>query len=336
MKSTLTIIAASVFCVACTQHNHADDHSHEHDHQHADHSHHENDDLNDGAKDITNVLFTSRAANCSEYADDYQSRAKDVNQDTLYTGSLKITLEGDKCLFSTNAIPNHDFNDGSRTFRNPVSEQDVVYAVPQTPMKASKVTELSLRQDNAVFLNGVKLDLLAAGCFGVRNGFIGCGNMEQPFRFDPMSPLNSFGTDSHNAHTQPDGTYHYHGNPLAMFSSNGDVASPVIGFAADGFPIYGSYFDDEGVIRKAKSSYVLKQGLRKDATFSGKLYAPGGEYDGKFVDDYEFDQASGGDLDECNGMTVNGTYGYYVTDTYPWVLKCFTGTPDSSFNKRRR
>ncbi|WP_206705330.1 YHYH protein [Marinomonas colpomeniae] len=198
------------------------------------------------------------------------------------------------------------------------------------------MTELSLRKDNAVFLNGVKLDLLAAGCFGVRDGFIGCGNTDQPFRFDPMSSLNNFGTDSHNAHTQPDGAYHYHGNPIAMFSSNGGVASPVIGFATDGFPIYGSYFDDEGVIRKAKSSYVLKEndGKRTDITFAGKKYSPGGSYDGKFVDDYEYDKTSG-DLDECNGMSVNGTYGYYVTDAYPWVLKCFKGTPDSSFDKRR-
>ena len=27
---------------------------------------------------------------------------------------------------------------------------------------------------------------------------------------------NDFGTDSHNAHTQPDGAYHYHGDPVAM------------------------------------------------------------------------------------------------------------------------
>ena len=31
---------------------------------------------------------------------------------------------------------------------------------------------------------------------------------------------------------------------------------------------------------------------------------------------------------------LNGQYGYYITDTYPWVLGCFKGTPDSSFNKR--
>ena len=41
-----------------------------------------------------------------------------------------------------------------------------------------------------------------------------------------------------------------------------------------------------------------------------------------------------GDLDECNGMTVDGAYGYYVTDQYPWVMACFQGTPDPSFRKQ--
>jgi len=288
------------------------------------------------ATDITDVIFTSYATNCAEYVNQYSSQVQDVNENTDYSGHLNISLVNEQCVFSTNAIPNHDFNDGNRTFRNPVSEQNVIYTIAQFPTINKHVTPLSLRSDNAIFLNGVKLDLLAAGCFGVRDGFIGCRDMGQPFRFDPMSPLNRFGTDSHNAHTQPDGTYHYHGNPLAMFTASDKIISPVIGFAADGFPIYGSYFDDGGTIRKAKSSYVLKNngGAREDVIFSGKNYSPGGQYNGQYVDDYIYDQSTG-DLDECNGMVVNGHYGYYVTDTYPWVLKCFKGKPDNSFNKRR-
>jgi hypothetical protein len=288
-------------------------------------------------KDITDVIFTSTARNCADYANEYSSHVKDINENKTYTGSLKITLANDQCVFNTNAIPNHHFNDGVSTFRNRVSEQDISYTIPQAPMLAAKVTSLSLRADNAIFLNGVKLDLLAAGCYGVGNGFIGCNDTQQPFRYDPMSALNNFGTDSHNAHTQPDGTYHYHGNPLAMFTADNTVESPVIGFAADGFPIYGSYFNDNGVVKKAKSSYILKNngGSRADINFAGKSYSPNGVYDGRFVDDYEYNAASGGNLDECNGMTINGHYGYYVTDTYPWVLQCFKGTPDKSFNKKR-
>jgi len=332
MKKTLTLLAITASLSACIEHKH--DHNHNHNHSHT------NDQkattVNTNSTDITDVIFTSTATNCADYADEYSSNVKDVNENTDYTGRLAILLDNGLCVFKTNAIPNHDFNDGGRTFRNPVSAQNVTYTIPQSPHISNHTTSLSLRADNAIFLNGVKLDLLAAGCFGVGDGFIGCGNTDQPFRYDPMSSLNNFGTDSHNAHTQPDGTYHYHGNPLAMFTASREAASPVIGFAADGFPIYGSYFDDNGTIRKAKSSYVLKNngGSRADVVFAGKMYSPGGNYDGQFVDDFVYD-ASVGDLDECNGMTVNGHYGYYVTDDYPWVLKCFKGTPDASFNKKR-
>lgn len=307
-----------------------------HEHHNINHVH---DKVNNRAEaiDITNVIFTKTTTHCADYVNDYTSSAKDINENTQYSGSLKVTLKNNTCVFTSNAIPNHHFNDGDSTFRNKVSEQAVSYSIPQNPSVAAQPTAISLRTDNAIFLNGVKLDLLSAGCFGVGRGFIGCKEVNQPFRYDPMSPLNSFATDSHNAHTQPDGTYHYHGNPLAMFIADSTIESPVIGFAADGYPIYGSYFNDNGMIRKATSSYVLKNngGARADVTFSGKLYSPGGVYDGKYVDDYQYKESSG-DLDQCNGMTVNGQYGYYVTDNYPWVLKCFTGTPDASFKKGRR
>jgi hypothetical protein len=40
-----------------------------------------------------------------------------------------------------------------------------------------------------------------------------------------------------------------------------------------------------------------------------------------------------GDLDECNGMSYQGVYGYYITDSFPYVLNCFKGTPDLTFHK---
>ncbi|MCW8865167.1 MAG: YHYH protein, partial [Colwellia sp.] len=48
--------------------------------------------------------------------------------------------------------------------------------------------------------------------------------------------------------------------------------------------------------------------------------------------DYEY-VAGHGDLDECNGMSVNGVYGYYISDGFPYILTCFKGVPDPSFNK---
>lgn len=278
--------------------------------------------------DITDKVFTSRSRDCASYVDSYKSSATDVNRSQAFTGSLTIISTADSCVFHTNAIPNHDFNDGEHSFVNSTEEQDDQFEVTNSPSFAANTTAISLTMDNAIFLNGVKLDLLAAGCYGVSDGKIGCHNSDQPWRYDPMSELADFGTDSHNAHTQPDGTYHYHGNPNALFYANADIVSPVIGFAADGYPIYGSYFSDEGIIRAAKSSYQLKSGNRTAINSIN----PGGSYDGTYVDDYEYIEGSG-DLDECNGMTIDELYGYYVTSAYPWVLACFKGTPDSSFLK---
>lgn len=56
-------------------------------------------------------------------------------------------------------------------------------------------------------LNGVKVDILAAGCFGVGNGKVGCNDNDQAWRYDPVNPDSGFLVDSHNAHTQPDESF---------------------------------------------------------------------------------------------------------------------------------
>lgn len=101
----------------------------------------------------------------------------------------------------------------------------------------------------------------------------------------------------------------------------------MIGFAADGFPVFGSFIRDGGTIRTARSSYQPKTGTRPGGTDG-----LGGTYDGTYVDDYTY-VAGSGDLDGCSGMTMDGAYGYVVTATYPYILGCFTGTPDPPFRK---
>ncbi|MGL4237243.1 YHYH protein [Tabrizicola sp.] len=291
-----------------------------------------------GARDITNAILTSRSADCADYATTYTSSVTDIQEQEPFSGAVAITADDGSCTLTSNNVPNHDFNDETARFARPVEEFAQALTIPRKPEIAAKPTALSHGSYNAVMLNGVVLDLLSAGCYRPDGGrtdehgnvMIGC-RATDPWLLDPLGPGASFGTDAHNAHTQPDGLYHYHGNPMALFDSEpGEDGSPVIGFAADGFPIYGSYFKDEsGEVRKVVSGYVLRAGERPAKSDTD----PGGAYDGMYVDDYEFTGA--GDLDECNGMTVDGQYGYYVTDTYPWVMGCFSGTPDPSFAKRR-
>ncbi len=278
--------------------------------------------------DITDAILTARSANCSDYLESYQSTVLDVNNGTVFNGELMISLSGDQCIFQTNNIPNHDFNDGAQAFPNNVSAQNNSFTISANPTHAASTTAVSLQVDNAILLNGVKVDLLAAACFGVGDGKVGCNDINQPWRYDPMFVANGFRVDTHNAHSQPDGSYHYHGKPNALYQDdNNSSVSPLVGFAADGYPIFGPYFDDNGSIRKAVSSFQVITGSRPSTTGS-----PGGDYDGTYRDDYQYVE-NYGDLDECNGMTVNGVYGYFITDGYPYILSCFKGTPDSSFNK---
>ena len=308
------------------------------------------DDLSTDALDITDVLFSSRSGDCSTYAGEYFSKVSNVKNGTTYQGEIQISVQEGKCIFAVNAIPNHNFGAGGH-FAHAVTAQNVTYEITTSPAKAAAPTT-NIWKGSVIFLNGVKADLLAAACYGegrdsLGNEMIGCGPnlLEHPWRYDPMSPLNEFGTDTHNAHVQPDGMYHYHGNPLAMFQADCTTvssASPLIGFAADGFPVYGSCIDDKGSIRSARPSYQLKDGGGTRQALSGYTTPSAGtgriasaNYDGQFRGDYEY-VAGSGDLDICNGMTVEGQYGYYITDSYPWVLACFSGTPDPSFNPTSR
>ena len=299
--------------------------------------------------DIKDAEFINRSGDCGDYVGTYFANVSDLQESANFTGSVTVTASSSSCRFAVNEIPNHDFNETGR-FATRVSEQAGDYSIARNPSVSSENTALSLRTTNAVTLNGVVIDLLAAACYDVGNEpigqeKIGCGdnNINNPWRYDPMSPLNTFGTDEHNAHSQPDGTYHYHGDPLAMYDLNCAVkgeTSPVIGFAADGFPIYGPCFNDNGNVRKAQASYVLKSGKRQAVSgyttpVAGVGVVASDSYDGQFTGDWKY-QAGSGDLDECNGMTVNGQYGYYLVDQHPWVLKCYKGVPDGSFSKQGR
>jgi len=295
--------------------------------------------------DITNALATNRSGDCTTYANTYTSNVTDLTSGRDFSGAVTITVSGTKCVISSNGIPNHDMGEGV-SFPNQISEVNQRYEIPSSPMIAANPTT-NIWKASVVLLNGGVVDILPAACYDIGNDplgreMIGCGpnQLDHPWRYDPMSPLNSFGTDIHNAHVQPNGLYHYHANPMAIFDTDctsTTSASPVIGFAADGFPVYGSCISENGAIRNVQSSYKLKDGGGPRQAVSGYTTPSAGtgniasaNYDGQFRSDYEY-VAGSGDLDECNGMTIEGQYGYYITDSFPWVLNCFSGTPDATW-----
>lgn len=178
-------------------------------------------------------------------------------------------------------------------------------------------------------LNGVKIDASTAGTCGNNvcslQGNVGNWNIEAL----GQNAFN-FGVDNNNAHVQPGGAYHYHGIPEGFVTLlKKGQAMTLIGWAADGFPVYARYgyrvaTDANSDIQTMKSSYQLKTtaDAGRPATSSYPL--------GTFTQDYQYVTGSG-DLDECNGRTgvtpefPKGTYHYYATDTYPFLQRCVKG-----------
>ena len=297
--------------------------------------------------DITNALASNKSGDCETYVNNYTSSVIDLTTGKSFSGTVDISFNGDKCAVSSNGIPNHNMGEGG-FFPNAISEVNQSYEFTSSPQIILEPIK-NIWKVSVVLLNGGVVDILPAACYGVGNSLlgrekVGCGSnyIDHPWRYDPMSSLNDFGTDIHNAHVQPNGLYHYHANPMAIFDgdcNNQSTASPVIGFAADGFPVFGSCILDQqtGLVREVLSSYKLKDGggSRKNVNgyqtpIAGNGNIASSNYDGQFRGDYEFVENSG-DLDQCNGMAVDGQYGYYVTNSFPWVLNCFSGTPDDSF-----
>ena len=162
--------------------------------------------------------------------------------------------------------------------------------------------------------------------------------------------------DSYFAHGYV-GTYHYHAltHPLQEDSdqtqppANGD-GSPVIGFAPDGFPIYGHWFiDANNQLVKAESGYETYATESRTPIATALHGTPPTPWDiannpgafasdfglemGRYEEDWYF--AGTGNLDECNGAyDVNGDYGYYITDKYPFTPPCTFGARDPSFGKK--
>ena len=111
----------------------------------------------------------------------------------------------------------------------------------------------------------------------------------------------------------------------------------MIGYAADGFPIYYKYAystatDVSSSVASMTSSYRLKSGKRG----GGGVTAPCDVYNGIYSNDYEY--VSGlGTLDEANGRTgvtpeyPAGTYYYVITDEFPSIPRYFRGTPSPDF-----
>lgn len=288
-----------------------------------------------GGSDSTSVI-SAVSSNVStvgvlcNYATNFFNNSPSVNATATATWSCSNTLRS----IVSNGLPDHAVG----TFPNPenpntITAQKIAVSTTLTPTKTNAITTFGPGTTKpGIALNGVVFDPGTAGT--CNNSGNSCSPGGAPVGSWTMEALGQssfkFGTDMNNAHVQPDGVYHYHGVPEGIVAKfNLGKKMTLIGWAADGFPIYARYgysaaTDANSAIKVMTPSFRLKASpdVNRPATNIFPM--------GAFTQDYEF-VAGLGDLDECNGRSgvtpefPSGIYHYFATDTFPYLQRCVKG-----------
>ena len=261
---------------------------------------------------------------------------------TVNRVSIHVDSSRNKRIIRSNAIPDHRIGPFPN-MENPnrLREQHNQWSINLHPELSDHTTSICRNPNGSgppayqfgVAINGVKLDPAAAEFYRTPLGF---RNLE--WSKEALSTNTKLGDDCNNAHVQPHGEYHYHGTPWGLVKRADGKEMFLCGWAADGFPVYYKWGYREGgngklQLRELSSSYRLRRGERPGDGYS----TPDGSYDGTYVRDFEYVEQLG-DLDQCNGIFgitpefPGGTYYYLITDAFPSVPRCFSGTPSEDFN----
>ena len=279
--------------------------------------------------------YDTSEADCpysGNYAGDYSAAG------TL-TAEWGWTCSSTERLLTGNGLPDHPVGTfPSSGNPNTISVQSISASMTLTPVLSDTATDLGGPDGTIAYArNSVKFDPATAGsCPADATQASDC-DLADPSGNWHLEALGQdvfdFGADDNNAHVQPGGIYHYHGIPEGMLDNAGVTASDpkmvLVGWAADGFPVYARYCytdpdDADSAVKVCKSSYVLDS--TPDADRPSIDWVPLGA----FESDWSYSEGSG-DLDECNGRTgatpefPDGIYYYMATDTYPYFSRCVKG-----------
>jgi hypothetical protein len=284
---------------------------------------------------------------------------------TVAGGSTKIAnnilVNCQKVQYSTNfayitttGIPSYatgPFQDGNPS---QATNQAAIFKFPLVPVQNTGTKSPTTGGNIGVFINGVALfdyrDGVAwnpttnALCGGPGNPACPGGPMAaQAWNRDAVIAEKA-GFDCAKGHPAM-GNYHHHQNPTAfkldlsvtstvcnlydadgLYKLDSTKHSPLIGFAYDGFPIYGAYgyknLDGTGAITRMKSSYQLKTATTRTNGPAINTTYP----NGYFREDYEFIANAASDyLDAYNGRICK-------TPEYPNGIYCYFATVDAKWN----
>jgi hypothetical protein len=207
--------------------------------------------------------------------------------------------------------------------------QDYVFRFPINPTVATTKVESPFVGAIGLLLNGIPIYGLtnASSWTGTTNS-----NQGQDVWNVEVYLAEGFVLDTaFGAHPQQEGAYHSHATPFRLYKNTPTSQhSPIVGFAFDGYPVYGPYgystaMSSSSAIARMKSGYALRNITTRTTLPDGSTASQAGPpvnatYPlGTYVEDYAWSSSNGGDLDEYNGRFCvtpeypSGTYAYFVT-----------------------
>ncbi len=267
----------------------------------------------------------------------------------------EVSYTANDAFIRSSGIPSYPtgpFLDGNPS---QATNQNAIYKIPLSPIQNLGTPISTTMGAIGIFINGVALFDYRDGVSWNPNTNALCGGPgNPPCPGGPGATMNwnrdailaeMDGFDCSKGHPAR-GNYHHHQNPSAfdmdlnvvssicnlydadgLYSIDSTQHSPLIGFAFDGFPIYGAYgylnTDGSGGITRIQSSFELKSSRGGGNTPSEVRWPLG-----YFKEDYQFVNQSGPEyLDEHNGRFCvtpeypNGTYAYFATVDEDWNSK---------------
>ena len=167
------------------------------------------------------------------YVDLFSYHTKDSDKDGI--DNVRLSHDSQFLIMESQGYPNHPTavfpNSGNP---NTIRVQNFRFKLPLVPQKAETITTLPMGPIGTA-INGVVFF--------------------NPFEAGGMNAVEGYSEvwlDSCCGHPQQTGVYHYHKYPSCVkspFKDDGQQHSPILGFAWDGFPVYGPY-EEAGVMAR--------------------------------------------------------------------------------------
>jgi len=214
------------------------------------------------------------------FLDLFSYHTRDSNKDGIE--NIKLSHDERFLTIGSQGYPNHPTavfpNSGNP---NSIEVQNFTFRLPLVPKLAGTITRLPMGPIG-VALNGVVFF--------------------NPFEQGGMNAVEGYSEvwlDSCCGHPQQTGVYHYHKYPSCVkspFADDGKQHSPIVGFAFDGFPVYGPY----------ESADLMAMNIKDDQA-----------------------------LDACNGHKDDSRgYHYHVSPgRFPYIVGGYAGVVEPSNNR---